>query len=409
MQLRGQRRNNATDRFVEWSDLFVNPDDAAEEASFEQFMTEEWPEKDSGFTEGTDQTNPTYLYVVEDIKVEFNRLYQQGSTSEPESTSLKFGYFFEGASQLGKSNELNDMMFTEFMRSRYLIYFVTITAIFFVIGLFLIKDTSEKVTRGIIQLYETLEEILIQKEKSGKTTAVLKYKKSSLEVNQLHLRFNEVARTAILASSGMGDEKEKALLNYAEAYYIFVEFNDDKHRGICLANIGAIMMQKKDYDMAYVSFNLSCKIISESINFESEDSRVQTERGSDMSVNKFILACRQFQKGLANFAILKENYTNRDVLNNDFDTGIGDRFSSAFGDQSENDKLIGKDKDVDFADFDKMLTDRKKDNEAGNGRSLSIGRNIQWWGWKIEQIEKDFAEAIGNLGQAGLSGAGSND
>ena len=65
----------------------------------------------------------------------------------------------------------------------------------------------------------------------------------------------------MLAQNGMAnmdDAKEKALLNYSEAYYIFKEFKDDKKRGVCLANIGAIMMQKEDYSMAYESFNLSC-------------------------------------------------------------------------------------------------------------------------------------------------------
>ena len=62
----------------------------------------------------------------------------------------------------------------------------------------------------------------------------------------------------MLASSGVKDEKEKAMLNYSEAYHIFKEFSDEKQRGVCLANIGAIMMQKEDYKMAVESFGLSC-------------------------------------------------------------------------------------------------------------------------------------------------------
>ena len=61
----------------------------------------------------------------------------------------------------------------------------------------------------------------------------------------------------------MDDEKEKALLNYSEAYYIFKQFKDEKQRAVCLANIGAIMMQKEDYCMAYISFKLSCQILEE--------------------------------------------------------------------------------------------------------------------------------------------------
>ena len=63
----------------------------------------------------------------------------------------------------------------------------------------------------------------------------------------------------MLAQSSMKD-LEKALLNYSEAYEIFKKFKDEKHVGICLANIGVIMMQKEDYDLATASFELSCEI-----------------------------------------------------------------------------------------------------------------------------------------------------
>ena len=39
------------------------------------------------------------------------------------------------------------------------------------------------------------------------------------------------------------EDKNKALLNYSEAFAIFEEFQDVQHKGICIANIGAIMMQ----------------------------------------------------------------------------------------------------------------------------------------------------------------------
>ena len=63
----------------------------------------------------------------------------------------------------------------------------------------------------------------------------------------------------MLAQTGM-KEKEKALLNYSEAYYIFKQFGDDKQRAVCLANIGVLMMQKQDFKMAFESFSLSCEI-----------------------------------------------------------------------------------------------------------------------------------------------------
>ena len=65
----------------------------------------------------------------------------------------------------------------------------------------------------------------------------------------------------MLSASYLKDEKsEKALLNYSEAYDIFRKFNDEQHKGICLANIGTIMMQKEDYGMAAASFEIACDI-----------------------------------------------------------------------------------------------------------------------------------------------------
>ena len=82
------------------------------------------------------------------------------------------------------------------------------------------------------------------------------------------------------------------------------------------------MMQKGDYNMAYVSFNLSCQILENhlygDLDFE-EGSREAQDSNTDKGIKKFVLACRQFQKGLANFAILRATYTNRNLLDNDFD------------------------------------------------------------------------------------------
>ena len=44
-----------------------------------------------------------------------------------------------------------------------------------------------------------------------------------------------------------GEDREKSLLNYSEACAIFEDFQDEKHIGICYANIGAILMQKNEY------------------------------------------------------------------------------------------------------------------------------------------------------------------
>ena len=79
------------------------------------------------------------------------------------------------------------------------------------------------------------------------------------------------------------------------------------------------MMQKRDYSMAYISFKLSCEILEIIIHGGRGDSRKAMDKDDDIAINKFILACRQFQKGLANFNILRKNFTNRELLDKDID------------------------------------------------------------------------------------------
>ena len=78
----------------------------------------------------------------------------------------------------------------------------------------------------------------------------------------MHVTFNNVAKTILLAADSQkkDENKNKTLLNYAEAYGIFEDFNDAKHKAICLSNIGAIMLQKKDYSTALASLKFSYEI-----------------------------------------------------------------------------------------------------------------------------------------------------
>ena len=81
----------------------------------------------------------------------------------------------------------------------------------------------------------------------------LSFRETSKELNELHLTFNRVARTINLATQSLqsqvtDEQQAQALLSYADAFHIYSEF-DEHHsqKGVCLANIGAIMMQKGDY------------------------------------------------------------------------------------------------------------------------------------------------------------------
>ena len=61
---------------------------------------------------------------------------------------------------------------------------------------------------------------------------------------------------------------------------------------------------------------------------------------TDFGIMKFKLACRQFQKGLANFSILRAKYTSRDLLDNDLD--FDNKRYSDYNDGRESCLLLDK-------------------------------------------------------------------
>lgn len=117
------------------------------------------------------------------------------------------------------------------------------------VAIFRLLRISQKMTGQIINLYETLYQIVSmnQSNKDNKGAVQLSFHPSCKEINELHLTFNRVAKTINLATQSImdqqGDEKlAQALMSYSEAYHIFGEFDKDhKERGVCLANIGSIM------------------------------------------------------------------------------------------------------------------------------------------------------------------------
>ena len=136
---------------------------------------------------------------------------------------MKFSFFWDGTDMLAEAaRERKEVMNSA--RLYIALPILVFTGVFFLVGIFAVKRTSDQITRGIIHLYETLKEIADQKKEQK--TSVLSFKKSALELNELHRTFNKIAKTMMLASSGMKENKEKAMLNYCEAYHIFKEFND---------------------------------------------------------------------------------------------------------------------------------------------------------------------------------------
>lgn len=156
-------------------------------------------------------------------------------------------------------------------------------------------------TLQIVQLYETLYEIASERRQDG--VVELEYRESSKELNELHLTFNRVAKTLNLASRSMKAQlnerqQAEALLSYADAYHIYSEF-DPKHsqKGVCLANIGSIMMQKGEYQRAIEYFSEASAMLAKQVNDDdaaAAASLIQQTQAQDLGPNKFLLAIRYF-------------------------------------------------------------------------------------------------------------------
>ena len=154
-------------------------------------------------------------------------------------------------------------------------------------------------THKIIWVYETLEEVLRRYE-AEKGKIQLAYKASSQEINELQLNFNKVAKTLSLADQSTDKkENEIALLNYSEAYSFFREISETHSQlGVCLMNIGTIMMREKDLLGAIQCFNEA--IINQREHMNQLDSKDQRSSfagySKEMREARLIYACRLFQK-----------------------------------------------------------------------------------------------------------------
>ena len=118
-------------------------------------------------------------------------------------------------------------------------------------------------TRQLIDFYETIEDIV----KSDATKKVdLTYKASCEELNELQLTFNKVAKTINITNKVVKEGEEyHAILDYAEAYHIFEDFENQRQMGICLSNIAAIRFSIQEYEKANAGFDKAARFLEEEI------------------------------------------------------------------------------------------------------------------------------------------------
>ena len=262
----------------------------------------------------TDGSELNYFYIVDRLRVDSLMFKPEevaynitDAVSDVAGTKSLYTAFFIDASDtfFRIQNVKANILKVSLIKMATVMTFFTILLI--VIGQDRARSISDKMTKQVITLYENLVQI---SSKGHKGSLTLSYVPACAEMNELNLTYNQFAKIISLATTFEKHNSEKALLNYFEALGIFADFEDYNQQGKCLTNIGALMMQKEDYGLAYVCF-------SESIEFMEKDQFYQRAQGMSRAENeedKFLLACRLFQKGLANMERYRERFPNSELL-----------------------------------------------------------------------------------------------
>lgn len=76
---------------------------------------------------------------------------------------------------------------------------------FLIVAAYRLHFLAKKITLQIVRLFETLEKITSKK---SNKSAVLSFKKSSKELNELSLTFNKVAKTIKVATASLEEGEE---------------------------------------------------------------------------------------------------------------------------------------------------------------------------------------------------------
>ena len=71
---------------------------------------------------------------------------------------MKFGYFFEGTN-IALMKDSQEAKMRNVLYFRLGIPVASVVIFIMILGVYMIRDTTNKITRGVINLYETLETI----------------------------------------------------------------------------------------------------------------------------------------------------------------------------------------------------------------------------------------------------------
>ena len=147
----------------------------------------------------------------------------QGGKLHEFVVTRKTAYFSDEKEFLESLNEITRILRKKkFQWSVVFFFLILICVIFFY---WRARVVGKKMTRQIVNLYESLH-YMVNTSKKGGRGGVLTYRPASAEVNELHLTFNKMAKTMMNSFEGEKCSEEKALLNLADTYNVFGEFEN---------------------------------------------------------------------------------------------------------------------------------------------------------------------------------------
>jgi hypothetical protein len=175
------------------------------------------------------ETEENYLFIVTDLSVKFAAPEQQvldpknPQFSEESTKNYKLVFFSNEQELLSRIEEFS-LELTSEVRDYFASFLMVFMACFCLVMTAMLITMVNAITRPVIQLYELIKHIV---EKGKGTKLTLTYKPTNLELNKLHLTFNYLAKTMMIAKIASQDEDtSRALLHYFEALLTFKEFKN---------------------------------------------------------------------------------------------------------------------------------------------------------------------------------------
>ena len=267
----------------------------------------------------------SFFYVLSSLDIEMyekkssNVAIQSVKDSRGKAVDLKRNFelaFFQDSSELLEAIKKAKASLVEEIFKSLVLIVALISIACLALFLLLVQRTAKNMSKQIIDIYETLHKIVNLKSK-----VELSYKPACEEVNELQKAFNKFAKTINISKKNVREGKEyEALLEYAQAFHIFKEFNNIRQMGICKQNMGAIRFKINELKSAHFRFSESVWYLKKELadEFIKEDEEYTVEFDSmPITISNDILSFREkkdailllafriFQKGLTEFMLLQ--------------------------------------------------------------------------------------------------------